>query len=92
MKKVIIAAASGLMVLSGCLGGSKETGELVGAGNRPKNYIETDPYGMVFIPQGSCNIGPNDQDVPFSMTAQAKTITVDPFWMDDTEITNNEYR
>ncbi len=91
MKKVIIAAASGLMVLSGCFG-SKETGELVGAGNRPKNYAENDPYGMVFIPQGSCNLGPNDQDVPFSMTAQAKTITVDPFWMDDTEITNNEYR
>jgi formylglycine-generating enzyme required for sulfatase activity len=92
MKKVIIAAASaGLLVLSGCLS-NKETGELVGAGNRPKNYVETDPIGMVLIPQGSCNIGPNDQDVPFSMTAQAKTITVDPFWMDDTEITNNEYR
>lgn len=90
MNKVIVAAASALLALSACNKGGN--GELIGAQNRPANYIETDPYGMVFIPQGSCNIGPNDQDVPFSMTAQAKTITVDPFWMDDTEITNNEYR
>ncbi|MCQ2251954.1 MAG: SUMF1/EgtB/PvdO family nonheme iron enzyme [Bacteroidales bacterium] len=90
MKKFIMAAASGLMILSACNKGA--TGELIGAQNRPANYAETSPYGMVFIPQGSYNMGPNDQDVPFSMTSQSKTVTVDPFWMDETEITNNEYR
>jgi formylglycine-generating enzyme required for sulfatase activity len=90
MKKIIVAAASGLMILSACNNGA--TGELIGAQNRPANFGETNPYGMVFIPQGSYNMGPNDQDVPFSMTAQSKTVTVDPFWMDNTEITNNEYR
>jgi formylglycine-generating enzyme required for sulfatase activity len=91
MKKImILTAASGLLLLGACKTGG--SGELIGAGNRPTNYVEADPYGMVFVPQGSYNMGPNDQDVPFSMTAQSKTVTVDPFWMDDTEITNNEYR
>ena len=47
---------------------------------------------MLFIPMGSYNMGPNDQDVPWAMTAQAKTVSVQAFWMDETEITNNEYR
>ena len=90
MKKVLLVAASGMMALSSCNSGLN--GELTGAQNRPAAYAEADPYGMVFIPQGSYTMGPNDQDVPFALTAQSKTVTVDPFWMDDTEITNNEYR
>ena len=34
----------------------------------------------------------NDQDVAWAQTSVTKTVTVDPFWMDETEITNNEYR
>lgn len=90
MKKVFLVAASGMLILSSCNSGMN--GELIGAQNRPAAYAEADPYGMVFIPQGSYTMGPNDQDVPFALTAQSKTVTVDPFWMDDTEITNNEYR
>ena len=37
-------------------------------------------------------MGPNDQDVSWAQTVFSKTVTVDPFWMDETEITNNEYR
>jgi formylglycine-generating enzyme required for sulfatase activity len=37
-------------------------------------------------------MGPSDQDVPYSMTSQQKTVTVQAFYMDETEITNNEYR
>ena len=47
---------------------------------------------MVFIPQGSYNMGVNDQEVAWAQSSQTKTVTVDPFWMDETEITNNEYR
>ena len=90
MKKVFLVAASGMLILSSCNSGMN--GELIGAQNRPAAYAEADPYGMVFIPQGSYTMGPNDQDVPFALTAQSQTVTVDPFWMDDTEITNNEYR
>ena len=91
MKKLIsfgfILAA---LIISSC-GSSSSTGELTGVQGRPR-YFEPDPYGMVFIPQGSFTMGPNDQDVPWAQNTFTRTVTVDPYWMDETEITNNEYR
>jgi len=89
MKKLFFISCV-IVLLSSC-GSSGPNGELTGVSDR-KEWFEPDPYGMVFIPQGSFNMGPNDQDVPFAMTAQSKTVSIDPFWMDVTEITNNEYR
>lgn len=67
------------------------SGELVGVQGR-KSYIEPDPYGMLFIPAGSFTMGPSDQDISWTQNAIAKTVSIDAFWMDETEITNNEYR
>ena len=36
-------------------------------------------------------MGPGDQDVAYA-TAPTRTVDISSFWMDDTEITNNEYR
>jgi formylglycine-generating enzyme required for sulfatase activity len=66
-------------------------GELVGAMNRPIWY-QTDPFGMLYIPAGSFNMGQSDQDVPMSHYSETKTVSVGAFYMDQTEITNNEYR
>jgi gliding motility-associated lipoprotein GldK len=57
-----------------------------------ENWYQADPYGMVFIPQGSYLMGPSDQDVPYSLVAQSRSVSVKAFYMDNTEITNNEYR
>lgn len=65
-------------------------GELTGVKGRGK-WFEPTPYGMTFIHRGSFNLGPNDQD-PANSATPVKTVSVDAFWMDDTEITNNEYR
>jgi len=65
-------------------------GELTGVDKR-KKWSEPTPYGMNFIHQGSFHLGPNDQEVS-SLNTPTKTVSVDAFWMDDTEITNNEYR
>lgn len=78
-----------ILILSSCGGGNR--GQLTGALNRERWY-QADPYGMVFIPSGAYNMGPSDQDVPYAMTAQSKTVSVHAFYMDNTEITNNEYR
>ena len=86
MRKLLLILITGL--LFGCIGGD---GELHGVVNREVWY-EPQPFGMAFIKMGSYNMGPNDQDVPWAMTAEAKTVSVPPFWMDITEITNNEYR
>ncbi len=78
------------IVFAGC-GESGPQGELIGVGSS-EDWYEPDPYGMVFIPQGSYNMGINDQDLPFAYNAQSKTVSIDPFWMDETEITNSEYK
>ena len=79
-----IAAA----VISSC---TTQGGDLIGVQDR-EPWFEPQPYGMLFIQQGSYNMGPNDQDVPWAMTAETKTVSVPSFWMDETEIINNEYR
>ena len=88
MKKIILLSSI-VALLSAC--GGSGNGELIGVQNRAI-WNPTDPYGMVFIPQGSFNMGPSDQDVPFANVSQAKTVSVGAFYMDETEITNNEYR
>ena len=76
-------------VISSC--STSGNGELIGVQNRPI-WNPTDPYGMVYLPQGSFNMGPGDQDVPYAHVTQHKTVSVAAFYMDETEITNNEYR
>jgi formylglycine-generating enzyme required for sulfatase activity len=78
-----------LAILGSC--SNYNNGELVGVQGR-KAYVEPDPFGMVFIPAGSFVMGPSDEDIAFVQNSGAKTVTVDAFWMDETEITNNEYR
>lgn len=58
-------------------------------GKRPE-WFEPSPYGMVYVPRGSFHMGPSDDEV-HHYTA-TRTVTTEAFWMDDTEITNNEYR
>ncbi len=88
MKKLL--ALGLLLALFGSCG-EIYTGELTGVPGR-KKYFEPQPHGMVFVPQGSFNLGPADQDVSFAQNTFTKTVTVDPFYIDDTEIRNNEYR
>jgi len=88
MKKILLLSSI-VALLSAC--GGSGNGELIGVQMRPI-WNPTDPYGMVFIPQGSFIMGPSDQDVPFANVSQSKRVTVGAFYMDETEITNNEYR
>jgi formylglycine-generating enzyme len=87
--KLILLLMVGAAVLS-CSQQSSSTGELTGAAGRGK-WFEPVPFGMTFIRRGSFAIGPSDED-PTSGIAPTKNVTIDAFWMDDTEITNNEYR
>jgi formylglycine-generating enzyme len=85
----LIILLSIIFMIVGCSQSGKN-GELMGVSSRGK-WFEPVPYGMTFIRRGSIRIGPSDQD-PTATIALTKTISIDAFWMDDTEITNNEYR
>jgi sulfatase modifying factor 1 len=89
MKNLVLVIAIAI-ILGSC--GSSDIGELIGVQNRPQDWQQPLPYGMAYIPAGSYNMGPADQDVPYSMISKSRTITVGAFYMDETEITNNEYR
>jgi len=52
----------------------------------------TRPVGMVYVKGGSFHMGPSDEDMNYTYTARNKAITISGFWMDRTEITNNQYR
>ncbi len=88
MKRIVIFVVVAILIGS-C--SSYNTGELVGVDGR-KAYAEPDPFGMVAIPNGSFVMGPSDQDVTWTQNSLSRTVAVDAFWMDETEITNNEYR
>lgn len=89
MKKLLFF--SSIIALLASCSSNYQSGELSGTQTRPVWSNEV-PFGMLFIPQGSLNVGPSDQDVAWAQTAQNRTVSVQAFWMDETEITNNEYR
>jgi gliding motility-associated lipoprotein GldK len=57
-----------------------------------KKWFSEKPFGMALIPGGSFTMGKQDQDVIGTMSTPTKTVTIRPYYMDETEITNNEYK
>ena len=86
MKKIFILFAAGLLLI-GC--GNKR-GELVGV--KQKKWFPEKPFGMTLVEGGAYIMGKADDDMAQLQNAQAKTVTVRSFYMDETEITNSEYR
>ncbi len=87
MKKLIVLTAT-LSLLISC--GSSDRGELVGV--RGKKWRPEKPYGMTLVPGGAYIMGKSDDDLANVQDAPTKTVTVRSFYMDETEITNSEYR
>ncbi|MEQ8573850.1 MAG: SUMF1/EgtB/PvdO family nonheme iron enzyme, partial [Fulvivirga sp.] len=79
----------GLLGLGG--GGGGDQGELVGVPGR-EGWVMVQPYGMMPIPAGTFHMGQADEDPASTQINFNKQITIGQFYMDDTEITNNEYR
>ena len=86
MKKIFFLFAT-VLLLIGC--GNKR-GELVGV--KQKKWFPEKPYGMTLVEGGAYIMGKADDDMAQLQNAQAKTVTVRSFYMDETEITNSEYR
>jgi len=83
---IVIAGA----FLTGCSTGGAGNGEVVGV--RQANFRATTPLNMVYIKGGTFLMGQTDQDVTFAQTSQTKQVTVAPFFMDETEISNSKYK
>ena len=68
-----------------------DNGQLMGIAPSSRSSM-TRPIGMVYVPPGTFHMGPSDEDVNFSFSSRNKEVSISGFWMDATEITNNEYR
>ena len=88
MKKYLIIIVMAILVAS-C---NKPAGELVGLHGGNQNFFEAQPYGMVFIKRGSFLMGQNDQSALGKVNDKSINVTVEAFWMDETEITNDKYK
>ena len=86
MKKIVVFIFASLLLYA-C--GNKR-GELVGV--KQKKWFPEKPYGMTLVEGGAFIMGKQDDDIAQLRNAPAKTVTVRSFYMDETEITNSEYR
>ena len=98
MNKIFLVLLSAAFLTSCSKGGGASAGkagvkgELVPKG-KAKSFVAERPYGMVAVPAGSYVMGLADQDFTNQAEkANLKTVTGSSFFMDETEITNAEYR
>lgn len=83
------------MTLTGCFGSKAASsagrgGEVVGVSGR--SFAEPAPYGMVRVGRGYLRMGLESQDSLWGKQTPVKDISVDGFWMDETEVTNSKYK
>ncbi|MFD2145068.1 formylglycine-generating enzyme family protein [Mucilaginibacter antarcticus] len=85
----------GTITISGCglfggKGGGADRGEVLGVAAR--SAPSEIPVGMAYIPLGTFLMGQTDQDITFAQISQTRQVTIPAFFMDQTEITNSQYR
>jgi formylglycine-generating enzyme len=95
----LLAVATIATSFSSCkmLSGKKKSGSLPNDGQLhgvapASKWSMPKPFGMVYVPPGTFHMGPSDEDVNYAYTARNKQVSISGFWMDATEVTNNEYR
>ena len=90
MKKIVLLTVA-TVLLSACGRNAMNSGgELVGV--KSASFSEPAPFGMVLIKRGSFKMGPADSDSIWGYEADPKGVSIESFWMDETEITNAKYR
>ncbi len=90
MRKILLFIVVAV-AFSSCSKFSNSNGELVGV--KGKKWHSKRPMGMVLIPSGSFSMGRQTEDIAgTSFNSPIRTVSVRNFYMDETEITNSEYK
>lgn len=92
----ILATAMIALAFVSCLKSKKtkgipDDGQLHGIAPTAKQSLST-PLNMVYVPSGYFHMGPSDEDITYNFTTKNRSVSIPGFWMDATEITNNQYR
>ena len=92
----LVTALLAAVSLSGCFGSkmmnsASTGGEVTGVGSG-RGFVEPTPYGMTQINRGFLRMGIEKTDSLWGKNTPVKDISVDGFWMDETEVSNSKYR
>jgi formylglycine-generating enzyme required for sulfatase activity len=92
--KRIFALVVVVVMLSAC---DDIDGNLVGVQGRDTFYPDIlgpgkVPYGMIYVPSGAYSTGDDEEDIMGLHSSRKRTVSVQAFYMDASEISNNEYR
>lgn len=87
---ITVSALVLLVLVAGC-GKRGSNGQLIGDQTRIA-YAPPVPLGMVYVPSGTFKMGASDEDIRGRNEATIHTVQVAGFYMDATEISNQEYR
>lgn len=83
-----------IIALTYSCGGSRMgsiSGELTGV-QVGRVWDEPTPYNMVLVSRGAYTMGPGKIDSLWGINIPTRGVSVDNFWMDETEITNSQYK
>ena len=89
---ILFAGCLTAVLATSCATGSRSSGGGEVTGVSASSWTEPTPYGMVLINRGSIEMGPQKADSVWNLAADSRGISVDGFWMDETEITNSKYK
>ena len=96
MKKIIFAICTltAALAVASCFsakgGATAAGGEVTGVSGT--SMAEPAPFGMVLVKRGSLKMGADKSDSLWGKDLPTRDISVDAFWMDETEVTNSMYR
>jgi gliding motility-associated lipoprotein GldK len=87
----LTVTSCGLIKGKGAKKGLPDDGQLHGVAPNAKQNMNP-PRNMVYIQPGTFHMGPSDEDISYQYTTRNRQVSIPGFWMDRTEITNDEYR
>ena len=89
---LLASACAMLITATSCMApkGSGMGGEVTGVGGVA--FAEPTPHGMVLVDRGAYAMGPVTEDSLRGIKANPRGVSIDSFWMDETEVTNSKYK
>ena len=90
IRHILITLLAAPMLYACASRNSTAGGEVTGVGG--SFWAEPTPYGMVLVDRGSMKEGVSKPDSAWNLLADSRGVSVDAFWMDETEITNGKYK